>query len=204
MTQFTGNTTLGNIDANQSIVVIDGSLTISGDIGPGAKITLENSQSSSNSIKIGKVVINNMESTRHKLIVQGNVHERAIIIAPDADLKFRGYVFDRVTATTYNGNISAKDLGRKVTLSTYNGNIATANVGSKSRIESYNGKVFVDKVSENAVVESYNADVSARSYDPSATIKTHNGKCCINGVCTETRARNQRSISINVRNIPSS
>lgn len=204
MPQYTGNIILANVEANQSITVIDGSLTISGDVGSGARITLENSQSSSNQISFGnsKIVIGNisMGIAKHKLVVQGNIHDQANIIG-SADMEFRGYLFEWVTAKTQNGNIIAKDLDSNVTLTTHNGNITTGNIGCNSSVKSHNGEVSVGNVSANAVVKSHNGDVSAISYDPSATIKTHHGKRYINGVRSETRRENHNHMTVNMSNL---
>lgn len=45
MPNLTGNITLPNVEANESITVTDGSLTISEDVGSRARITLESRQS---------------------------------------------------------------------------------------------------------------------------------------------------------------
>jgi U-box domain len=209
MPTYTGNTTLENVDANQSITVTDGSLTIRGDVGSGARITLENSQSSgSNQMIFGNSVVvagNSLTigNTGHKLTVQGNVHTRANI-AGSSDMEFRGYLFDAVTVKTHNGNIITKDLGENVTLTTHNGEITAGNIGCNSSVKSHNGKISVGNVSANVIIKSHNGNVSAISYDPSATIKTHNGKRYINGIRSGTRRENRNNITINGIHIDSS
>lgn len=194
MPNFNGNITLTSVEKNEVITVKDGSLTVLGDVGSGAKIILENSQQNSiGQIRVGisLSIINNLSirGSGHKLIIQGNVHSQVKITA-SSDIEFQGYLSDKVTVTTYNGNIIAKDIGENVTLTTHNGNITTGNVGFSSSVKSQNGTVSVGNVSANSVVKSHNGDVKAISYDPSAKIKTHNGKRYINGARTIIRREN--------------
>jgi hypothetical protein len=197
MPRFNGHTTLARVEANESIIVTDGSLTILGDVGQGARITLEKNQSNrSNQISFSD------PSAGCKLTVQGNVHA-GVSINSFADLKFQGYLFNAVTAKTYNGDIIAQDLDRNVTLSSYNGNISTGDVEANSSVKSHNGKVSVGNVAANATIKSYNGNVLAISHDPSATIKTHNGKRYINGVRTDNRRENRNNITITDMNVSS-
>lgn len=199
MSNYTGDTTLDNIKMKQSVTVTDGSLTIRGDVGSGASIILKNSQSSSSSQInfVNAVVANNPR----QLIVQGNVHERANITGNNADMEFRGYLFDYIKIKTKQGTIIVKknvgsnatlesmngdvsvggDVGSNAILKSMNGNVSAKNIGSNTILKSMNGNISAENVGSNTTLESMNGNVSVRSHDPSATITTVHGKRYVNG-----------------------
>ena len=167
MPNLNGNITLPNVEENESITVTGGSLTIFGDVGSGARITLVSSQST-----IGNNVFISNGHNGHKLIVQGNVHDQANITG-SSDMEFQGYLSDHIKVNTLQGNIIVKgNVGSNTTLKSINGNVSAENVGSNTTLNSINGNVFV------------------LSHDPSATITTTSGVSYINGVSSETRRGN--------------
>lgn len=131
MPNLNGNITLPNLEENESITVTGGALTIFGDVGSGARITLVSSQST-----IGNNVFISNGHNGHKLIVQGNVHDQANITG-SSDMEFQGYLSDHIKVNTLQGNIIVKgNVGSNTTLESINGNVSAGNVGSNTTLKS--------------------------------------------------------------------
>ena len=154
MTTYNGNTILENVEVNQSITVTDGSLTIQGNVGSGARITLESSQSNrTNQMNFGGsvVIIGNVNigSAGHKLIVQGNVHGRANITG-SSDMEFRGYLSDHVKVKTERGNITVKgNVGSNTTLKSMSGNVSVLSRDPSATIKTMSGKCYINGRSDD-------------------------------------------------------
>lgn len=108
MREITENTTIESVGEDERIEVVGASLTISGNIGSGAEIELIEK------VKNGSSLV----GAKPKLIVHGDVCSGADITG-DGDMEFRGHLFGDVE--TYNGNITAGDIGESVSLMTQNG-----------------------------------------------------------------------------------
>ncbi len=171
---FEGDTYVtGNILPGASVTVIDGSLTVGGDIQIGSKVELRLGKQSVSGDNIGAVVMRDFSgsissstsSTLSPMLyitVKGNVGNKVTIKSQNADIKINGNVGNNCSLKTKDGSITAGDVGSSTQLITHHGNISAKKIGSLS------------------VAETYCGNVQAENVDPSATVKTHYG--CISNV----------------------
>jgi|GEM_PF-6719922 hypothetical protein len=177
MRQFNGNTVLEKIEENESVTVIDGSLTVRGDIGKSANVTLSNSsQTTQTTHYTGTANAEAFAVPVRELVVQGNVHPLARInAASSTKLEFCGYLHNGVKVDTHNGHIHAQDLDEDVCLVTYLGNITTKNVGCNSTIKSYLGNITTENVERGSVVDSNTGSITTKNVGRNSTIRGHLG-----------------------------
>jgi len=218
MPRFTGDQILPHVNAQEEVTVIDGSLTVTGDVGEDARITLQSSPVAGlNRVSIsdfgnvvssfGNIVITgngiiSIGGNPHKLIVQGTVHARAKINC-SGDVEFQGYLLNGVNVETYNGDIHTNDLDESVTLKTYSGNVSGSNVAKNSRIKSYSGNVSMGNVEENSCIESYSGNVSMGNVAENSRIESYSGNVSVGHVAAHAKIKSY-SGDVSARSLHSS
>ena len=191
---FDGDTVLKDIGDHATVIVKNGSLLVTGNIGSRARITVNN-DSSGPSITTYTTIMGGLNQITTRVvttqpstncfIVSGNIGSETQINC-DGDIGFSGYLFQQVTAETRNGKIIAKDLGIGVRLITRNGKIKAGNLEEGAYLETRNGNIEAGNVAKNGRLETRNGKIEAGDLEEGVHVETRNGKIKAGHVSAQT------------------
>lgn len=187
----------GGIGKNATVKVIDGSVTLQGNVDKDSEVILTPSQNTS--ISVGTIAMNGVVigGEAKKLTVEGNVADNVKIDAKSADININGNVGESCTIKSQSGDILVHGtVGTDSSLKSMSGDIRANKVGSRASLKSMSGDVRANEVGENARLSSMSGNIRADQAHLSADLSTMSGEVYKNGCRQRSQQQSSATVSI--------